>query len=67
MEDYARRGIPIVGTSASSITAIKGDYQHILGLHDDDTRLVAENTFDFMEFLWKLHTEDRLPLTFRRI
>ncbi len=65
--DYARRGIPIVGTSASCITAIKGDYQHVLGLEDDDARLVAEHTYDFMEYLWKLHLEGRLPEDFRPV
>jgi len=65
--DYARRGIPIVGTSASCMTAIKGDYEHILGLDDPDARLVAEHTYDFMEFLDKLHHEGRLPLHFKPI
>lgn len=67
LADYARRGIPIVGTSASCMTAIKGDYQHVLGLDDDDARLVAEHTYDFMEFLVRLHHEGRLPLDFRPI
>ncbi len=64
---YARRGIPIVGTSASCITAIKGDYQHVLGMEDEDTKLVAEHTYDFMEFLAKLAQEGRLPLDLRPI
>ncbi|MBN2303496.1 MAG: anaerobic glycerol-3-phosphate dehydrogenase subunit C [Anaerolineae bacterium] len=64
---YARRGIPIVGTSASCITAIKGDYQHVLGLDDADARLVAANTYDFMEFLAKLAHEGRLPTDFQPI
>lgn len=63
--DFARRGIPIVGTSASCITAIKGDYHHVLGLDDPDARLVAEHTYDFMEFLAKLHQQDRLPTDFQ--
>ena len=66
-KDYARRGIPIVGTSASCITAIKGDYQHVLGLDDPDALLVAEHTYDFMEFLAKLHHEGRLRTDFQRI
>ncbi len=65
--EYARRGIPIVGTSASCMTAIKGDYHHVLGLDDEDALLVAANTYDFMEFLAKLHREGRLPLDFRPI
>jgi glycerol-3-phosphate dehydrogenase subunit C len=64
---YARRGIPIVGTSASCITAIKGDYRHVLGLDDADARLVAAHTFDFMEFLADLHRAGRLPDDFRPI
>ncbi len=65
--DYARRGIPIVGTSASCMTAIKGDYHHVLGLDDPDALLVAENTYDFMEFLAKLAGEGRLPLDFQPV
>ncbi len=65
--EYARRGIPIVGTSASCMTAIKGDYHHVLGLDDEDALLVAANTYDFMEFLAKLHHEGRLPLDFQPI
>ncbi|MEW6577612.1 MAG: anaerobic glycerol-3-phosphate dehydrogenase subunit C [Chloroflexota bacterium] len=65
--EYARRGIPIVGTSASCMTAIKGDYHHVLGLDDEDALLVAANTYDFMEFLAKLHREGRLPLDFQPI
>ncbi|MGQ9849663.1 MAG: anaerobic glycerol-3-phosphate dehydrogenase subunit C [Aggregatilineaceae bacterium] len=64
---YARRGIPIVGTSASCMTAIKGDYHHVLGLDDEEALLVAANTYDFMEFLAKLHREGRLPLDFQPI
>ncbi len=67
LASYARRGIPIVGTSASCMTAIKGDYQHVLGLEDENARLVAEHTYDFMEFLAKLHHEGRLPLDFQPI
>jgi glycerol-3-phosphate dehydrogenase subunit C len=65
--EYARRGIPIVGTSASCMTAIKGDYHHVLGLDDEDALLVAANTYDFMEFLARLHREGRLPLDFQPI
>jgi len=67
LADYARRGIPIVGTSASCMTAIKGDYQHVLGLEDPDALLVAQHTYDFMEFLAKLHAEGRLPLEFKTV
>jgi glycerol-3-phosphate dehydrogenase subunit C len=64
---YTRRGIPIVGTSSSCMTAIKGDYEHILDMHDENTKLVAANTYDFMEFLWRLHQQGRLKTDFKRI
>lgn len=65
--EHARRGIPIVGTSASCITAIKGDYHHVLGLDDEDALLVATNTYDFMEFLARLDHEGRLPRDFQPV
>lgn len=65
--EYARRGIPIVGTSASCMTAIKGDYHHVLGLDDEDALLVAANTYDFMEFLARLDHEGRLPHDFQPV
>jgi len=64
---YARRGIPIVGTSASCMMAFKGDYEHILGLHDDATRTVAAGVWDFMEFMRHLHEEGRLDTHFKPI
>ena len=49
--DYARQGISIVGTSTSCTLTLKEEALELLDMHDEDTRLVAENTFDFNEFL----------------
>jgi glycerol-3-phosphate dehydrogenase subunit C len=38
LEPYARQRHPVVGTSASCMMALKGDYEHILGMSDDATR-----------------------------
>ena len=64
---YARQGIPIVGTSASCMTAIKADYQHVLTLQDEATRTVAAGVWDFMEFLRHLHEAGRLDTDFQPI
>jgi len=67
LEPYARRGIPIVGTSASCMMAFKGDYEHILGMDDAATKTVAAGVWDFMEFLRHLHAQGRLDLNFRSL
>lgn len=51
---YARESIPIVGTSTSCTLTLKEEAPELLDMHDEDTRLVAENTFDFNEFLLQL-------------
>jgi len=67
LEPYARRGIPVVGTAASCMMALKGDYLHILNMSDAATQAVAAGVWDFMEFLRHLHTIGRLDTNFRRI
>jgi glycerol-3-phosphate dehydrogenase subunit C len=62
---YARQGIPIVGTSGSCLMALKADYEHILGLDDEDTRALAGAIYDISEFLAGLHAEGRLRTDFR--
>lgn len=57
---FARQGIPVVGTSTSCILTIKEEAPELLDMHDEDTRLVAENTFDLNEFLWVLYLQGSL-------
>ncbi|HRE48941.1 MAG TPA: anaerobic glycerol-3-phosphate dehydrogenase subunit C, partial [Aggregatilineales bacterium] len=64
---YVRQGIPIVGTSASCIMALKGDYQHVLGMDDEDTRTLAGGIYDMSEFLYRLHGEGKLNTAFRPV
>ncbi len=49
--EFARQGIPIVGTSTSCTLTLKEEAPELLDMHDEATRLVAENTYDFNEFL----------------
>jgi glycerol-3-phosphate dehydrogenase subunit C len=65
--EYARQGIPIVGASTSCTLTLKEDDPELLGMHDEDTRLVAEGTYDFNEFLVKLLEEGTLRTDFRPI
>jgi glycerol-3-phosphate dehydrogenase subunit C len=57
---YARQGIPIVGTSTSCTLTLKEEAPELLDMHDEDTRLVAEHTYDFNEFLLLLMEEGSL-------
>ena len=65
--DYVRKGIPIVGTSTSCTLTLKEEAPELLDMHDEDTRLVAENTYDFNEFLLILLDEGSLNLDLRSI
>ena len=49
--EFARQGIAIVGTSTSCTLTLKEEAPELLDMHDEDTRLVAEHTYDFNEFL----------------
>lgn len=59
---YARQGIPIVGTSTSCTLTLKEEAPELLDMHDEDSRLVAEHTYDFHEFLQILLAQGELNL-----
>lgn len=59
---YAHQGIPIVGTSTSCTLTLKEEAPDLLDMHDEDTRLVAKNTYDLNEFLLYLYNEGNLNL-----
>lgn len=64
---YARQGIPIVGTSTSCTLTLKEEAPDLLDMHDEDTELVARNTFDFNEFILILLEEGSLSLDLQPI
>ena len=61
---YARRGYRIIGTSTSCSHTFKAEYEEMLDLHDDDTKVVAAATWDICEFLLDLHEQGRLDTSF---
>lgn len=65
--EYARRGIPIVGTSTSCTLTLKEEAPELLDMYDEDTRLVANQTYDFNEFLLLLLEEGRLSLDLKTL
>jgi glycerol-3-phosphate dehydrogenase subunit C len=67
LSNFARLGIPIVGTSTSCTLTLKEEAPDLLDMHDEDTDLVAKNTFDFNEFILMLHEEQKLNLDLQPI
>lgn len=52
--EYAREGLPIVGTSTSCTLSLKSDYLHILDIDTEEAQTVSQQTFDICEFLMEL-------------
>ena len=63
--DAVRQGYQIVTTEPATTSCLKHEYVSILD--DDDARLVAENTYDVCDFLWRLHEKGRMELDFKPI
>lgn len=62
--EYARAGYKIVSTSTSCALTLKSDYQHILDIHTEEAKLVAQQTYDISEFLVDLANEGKLKTDF---
>ncbi len=64
LAEQVRAKRPIVVPGPSCSMTLRNEYPEIMH-GSDDAALVAENTFDLMEYLWKLWREGRLPKTFK--
>lgn len=62
---YAREGYAIVGTSTSCTLTLKEEAPELLDMHDEDSELVAAQTYDLNEFLLELLEQGTLLTTFR--
>jgi glycerol-3-phosphate dehydrogenase subunit C len=65
--EYARKGIPIIGTSTSCTLTLKEEAPELLDMHDEDTVLVAQQIYDFNEFLLRLYEQGKLNTDFQSI
>ncbi|MDQ6880090.1 MAG: anaerobic glycerol-3-phosphate dehydrogenase subunit C [Candidatus Dormibacteraeota bacterium] len=61
---YAREGLPIVANSTSCGLMLKREAHEILGVEDEDLRLVSKHLFDVCEFLLLLHETGELLTDF---
>jgi glycerol-3-phosphate dehydrogenase subunit C len=69
---YTNQSIPIVGTSTSCTLTLKEEAPELLGMNNQEARLVAQNVFDINEFLLGLLDEgilnyDLKPLPFTMV
>jgi glycerol-3-phosphate dehydrogenase subunit C len=62
---YAREGLPIVASSTSCGLMLKREAREILGVEDEDLRVVSEATYDVCEFLLLLHDRGELRTDFQ--
>jgi Fe-S oxidoreductase len=65
LADAVRQGYKIICSEPSAASCLTHEYPRILD--DDDSRLVAENTFDACVYLWKRHQVGRLELDLRPV
>ncbi len=65
--EFARQGIPIVGTSTSCTLTLKEEANVLLDMYTEDSLLLAEHTYDFNEFLLALFNEGSLNLDLKPI
>jgi len=61
---YARAGHDIVATSTSCGLMLKREAREILGVEDDDLRVVGEHLYDICEYLVMLHERGELSTDF---
>jgi glycerol-3-phosphate dehydrogenase subunit C len=61
---YAREGLDIVSSSTSCGLMLKREAREILGVADDDLRVVSEHMYDVCEFLLVLHERGELDTGF---
>ncbi|HEY1011549.1 MAG TPA: anaerobic glycerol-3-phosphate dehydrogenase subunit C, partial [Herpetosiphonaceae bacterium] len=64
---WVRRGYAVVGTSTSCTLTLKEEAPELLGWHDDEVRLLAENTYDIFEYLRLLDGEGRFNRLLGRV
>lgn len=65
LASFARAGFPIVGTSTSCTLTLKEEAPELLDLHDEETRSLAQGTWDIFEWLAELHAAGELRTDFQ--
>jgi len=63
--EAVRAGRKIISTEPSTVLCLTRDYPHLLD--DDDARLIADNTIEATEYLWRLHQQGALQLDLKPV
>jgi Fe-S oxidoreductase len=61
LAEAVRQGYTVVSTEPSAVLALKREYLHLMG-NDRDAELVAENSMEACQYLWRLHQRGKLKL-----
>lgn len=64
LADYARKGIPVVGTEPSCILTMRDEYLDLLP-DDEDAQMLAAHSFMLDEWLAKLESENDLGIPWK--
>ncbi len=64
---YARRGLPIVGTTPSCTLTLKEEASELLGRYDEESKTLATAVWDIFEWLRELHYAGELRTDFRPV
>ncbi|MGQ9605562.1 MAG: FAD-binding protein [Thermogutta sp.] len=62
LAEAVRQGYHVVTTEPAAAVTLSREYPQLL--EDEDSRLVARNTSDLGDYLWRLHLSGRLQLDF---
>ena len=65
LADAIRQGYHVVATEPSAALTLTREYPNILG--DEDSELVAKNTSEACDYLWKLHLSGKLELDLKPV
>ncbi len=65
LADAVRQGYTIIATEPAAVLCLQREYLHLID--DEDSKLVAKNTWEACRYLWDLHQQNRLSLDFKPI
>ncbi|GAB6186302.1 FAD-binding protein [Thermopirellula anaerolimosa] len=65
LAEAVRQGYHVVTTEPAAAVTLTREYPQLL--EDEDSRLIAKNTSDLGDYLWRLHLSGRLQLDFKPI
>jgi Fe-S oxidoreductase len=63
LAESVRQGYHVVATEPAAALCLRHEYPQLLD--EDDARLVAANSSEACDYLWKMHTRGQLQLDFR--